>query len=317
MIEATVIIAAWKAQDTLGASVASALAQQGVRLEVIVVDDASRDGTLALAERLAAADSRVRAIGLERNGGPAAARNAGLDAARGEWIAVLDSDDAMRPDRLARMLDFARQSGADIVCDALALVDEAGREGAAPPLAFAGVPEAAPWGLAEYIAGNRIEDGKLSLGFLKPLFRRGFLEEHGLRYDPSLRNGEDFHLVLAALTAGAVLRYMPEPGYLYTTRAGSVSNRLDPDHARALAQADAAWLERQGAGLAPELRALMRERMAQNADFATTETAMRALKARRPLAAARALAARPRSAGRLLKQLSEAARKRLGAKRKQ
>jgi succinoglycan biosynthesis protein ExoO len=309
-------MAAWQAEERLAASVTSALAQQDVALEVIVVDDASRDGTRAAAERLAAADPRVRVLGLERNGGPAAARNAALDAARGDWVAVLDADDAMRPDRLARLMAFGRETGADIVCDDLALVAEGAPEGPAFLGHAAGDPPQ-NWDMEAYLAGNQARPGVPSLGFLKPLFRRDFLQAHGLRYDESLRNGEDFHLVLAALAAGASLWFLPGAGYLYTTRTGSVSNRLDPAHAAALAHADAAFLDRHGARLSPRARDLMRERMGRIADFAAAEGAMQALKARRPAAAVRTLAKRPQAAGRFLTQVSEAVRKRLGTSEKQ
>ncbi len=61
---------------------------------------------------------------------------------------------------------------------------------------------------------------------------RDFLRSNGLAYDETLRNGEDFHLIAALLATGGALWVIPEAGYFYTTRTGSVSNRLNPDHAR-------------------------------------------------------------------------------------
>lgn len=312
MKQATVIIAAWRAEETLAASVDSALAQGGIVREVIVADDASPDGTAALAQDLAARDGRVRLTRLPQNAGPAAARNAALDIARGDWVAVLDADDAMRPGRLARMIAFGEARGADIVCDDLELV------GAGIPQGQAFLGPHAPaeprrLTLEEYLAGDQGRRGQPSLGFLKPVFRRAFLETHRLRYDPSLRNGEDFHLVLAALTEGAAFWLMPEAGYLYTRRAGSLSNRLDLAHAAALAAADAAYLERRRGTLSPRAARLMRQRMDRIADLATAEAGLQALKGRRPAAALAALARRPRATGRFLGQLREALRNRLRA----
>ena len=96
------VIAAYNAEPTLSRAIDSALAQRGVSVEVVVVDDCSTDGTLVLAR--AYTDPRVRVIALERNSGPGGARNAGLDAAQGRWVAVLDSDDTVRPERLAAMI---------------------------------------------------------------------------------------------------------------------------------------------------------------------------------------------------------------------
>jgi succinoglycan biosynthesis protein ExoO len=82
----------------------STVAGQSLRnIELIVIDDASTDNSRDLVEKAAAIDPRIRLIVSEKNGGPAAARNLGLDAARGEWIAVMDSDDLMHPERLANM----------------------------------------------------------------------------------------------------------------------------------------------------------------------------------------------------------------------
>ncbi len=56
---------------------------------------------------------------MDRNGGPAAARNAGLAVARGEWIAVLDADDMYTPSRLKRLIELAETNRADVVADNL------------------------------------------------------------------------------------------------------------------------------------------------------------------------------------------------------
>ncbi len=98
----------------------SALAQQGVDFEVIVVDDGSRDDTPDRVSGLG--DSRVRLVRHESSLGVAAARNAGIAEARGTWIALLDDDDLWAPTKLARQLEAARASGADFVyCGALVL----------------------------------------------------------------------------------------------------------------------------------------------------------------------------------------------------
>jgi len=309
MTDATVIIAAWKAEAHLARSVESALAQRDVALEVIVIDDASPDGTADLADQLAARDSRVSVLRMAENGGPAAARNAGIAQARGDWIAVLDSDDAMEPDRLSAMIALARTQGADAVYDNLQPVDGAGLPTGSPHITD--VEDPAIWTLTQFIAGNQARPDRPSLGFLKPLFSNNFLKVNTLRYDPHLRNGEDFHLMLEALAQGARLWFTPRPGYLYTSRSGSISNRLDPDHAKALARADDAFLARHASDLSQDCVALMRKRQVRIADLATTEAAMQALRARHPGRAITELMHRPRALGRFAVQLREALRRRL------
>src|SRR5439155_20114090 len=81
----------------------SALCQEEVELEVIVVDDGSTDGTPSRLELLA--DSRLHVRPLEKSRGVAAARNAGIEEARGEWIAFLDDDDLWSPRKLRTHVD--------------------------------------------------------------------------------------------------------------------------------------------------------------------------------------------------------------------
>jgi succinoglycan biosynthesis protein ExoO len=104
---------------------------------------------------------------------------------------------------------------------------------------------------------------------------------------------------------------LPEAGYLYTSRAGSISNRLDPGHARALACADAAFLARHCASMTPRERALFERRQRRLQDLGTAEAFLGALRRRRLGEAARALGRRPRAIGRVLRQTWAAARRRL------
>src|SRR5713101_7940146 len=113
--KASVLIAANNTQTVVQHAMQSEPEQTVPVLEVLIVDDASTDGTVGVVKELAAADGRIRLVSLPQNGGPSVARNAGLDLARGQWIVVLDADDAMLPDRLAGMLKVAAASEADIV----------------------------------------------------------------------------------------------------------------------------------------------------------------------------------------------------------
>lgn len=281
--EVSVVVAAWCAEDTVGAAVASALAQD-VALEVIVVDDASPDGTAAAARSIA--DPRVRVLERAANGGPAAARNDGFAAARGLFVAVLDADDAFLPGRLRRLVD--RAADADIVLDNVR-VEAPGRPAEAM---FAAVPERID--LATFIAANSPLRSRFTLGYAKPLLRRAFLEAHGLRYDTALRIGEDYMLLADALALGARCVAAPETGYVYRRSPGSISARLSAATIAAMADADLAFARRH-ALTAAELRALA-ARSAALRDAAAFQAAVDGLKARRPGRALAALAGRPAAA---------------------
>jgi glycosyltransferase involved in cell wall biosynthesis len=111
----SVLVPAYQREATLARAVQSVLAEVELALEVIVVDDASADETARVAHALARADHRVTVLRHEQNRGAQAARNTGLRAATGEWIAFLDSDDEWLPGSLARRLDLARTERADWV----------------------------------------------------------------------------------------------------------------------------------------------------------------------------------------------------------
>jgi succinoglycan biosynthesis protein ExoO len=298
----TVIIAAWRAADRLRDAVDSALAQRGVSVEVVVVDDASTDSTFSVAEDLARADPRVRAFRLGRNGGPSAARNRALTEAQADWVAVLDADDRMVPRRLERMLALARERGADVVLGNLATVDGQGQSVSDEP--FITSPDQ-PVALSaeDFVRGNLPTAGARTLGYLKPLIRRGFLEQHGVRYDPRLRNGEDYHLILACLLRGASVWFSPDPDYLYTRMKGSLSERIGLDHLAALIAVEEAVIATTAAP--PALAALMHRRMDGLVDLMTTETVLRALKDRRFAHARDAMKARPRAVALVLRQAGE------------
>jgi succinoglycan biosynthesis protein ExoO len=240
-------VACYNAREFLEACVASALAQRGVEVEVLLVDDHSSDGSEILAAQLAAADPRVRFFRTERNSGPSGARNLALKEARGEWFAVLDSDDLIHPDRTARLLaSVAEAGGADMVADDLILFDHEQRD--APEL-FLGSKRAISdnWiGLPDYLAETRMFGPHPNLGFLKPMFRRAFLRTHDIAYDEALRIAEDDALVIRALRAGARYRLHPEPLYFYRKHGASTSHRLETAPADAMLAANALLLEQIG-----------------------------------------------------------------------
>ncbi|HYZ15925.1 MAG TPA: glycosyltransferase [Candidatus Acidoferrum sp.] len=211
----TVLIPAYNAERCIGRAVEDALGQTLRDLEVIVVDDGSRDATAEAARAAARGDTRLRIIRLGENQGVAAARNTGLARARGSWIALLDADDRIERDRLERLTREAVASEADLLADNLLVhnVDA----GEPPSLAFP--PERmearGPIDAVSFVDSDRPAWGTRAAGFIKPLMRRSFLEEHGLGYTPGIHAGSDFHLYVRCLLHGARLFYIPNAAYRY------------------------------------------------------------------------------------------------------
>ena len=111
--QVSVVIPTRDRWELLQRALRGALGQTGVELEVVVVDDGSADGT---PERLAGhSDERLRVVRHERSLGVARARNDGIAAAHGEWVAFLDDDDLWAPDKLSRQLAAGERAGAALV----------------------------------------------------------------------------------------------------------------------------------------------------------------------------------------------------------
>jgi len=143
--DVSIVLATHNRAACLPRAIASALAQEGARLELIVVDDASTDGTPACLANLA--DPRLRVVRAARNLGPSGARNLGLEAARADLVAFLDSDDAYRPGRLA-VPRAAFMAEPDLVCvlsSAVKFDRAAPREARIPAVRLA--PAAFEWAL--------------------------------------------------------------------------------------------------------------------------------------------------------------------------
>lgn len=104
----SVIVPVYKVEPYLNRCVDSILAQTYQNLEVLLVDDGSPDGCGAICDAYARQDSRVRVIH-KKNGGLSSARNAGLDEARGEYLAFVDSDDWIEPETYAYLLGLIKQ----------------------------------------------------------------------------------------------------------------------------------------------------------------------------------------------------------------
>lgn len=122
--EVTVVIPTRNRWGLLRRTLAGALAQDSVDLEVVLVDDGSTDETRTLGE---CDQRRLRVIRLPERRGSAHARNAGIAAARGRWVAFLDDDDLWAPLKLRLQLDAAEAAGADFVYAGAIVVDPSAR----------------------------------------------------------------------------------------------------------------------------------------------------------------------------------------------
>jgi succinoglycan biosynthesis protein ExoO len=213
----TIVIAAYNVEGFIARAIESAAAQTMPELEILVVDDASRDGTAKIVATMAEKDRRIRLLRQETNLGPSAARNRAIGEAEGDWIAVLDADDAWLPERLERLLAIAAETGCDAVADNQILFDHAHQQRSGLAFDF-------PAGVSRFdAAGFFAQPNPLRLGILKFLFRRDLFRGRGFAYDEKMRFAEDFRLLSEILLSGGQVAVTGDAYYIYTTPVGHLS----------------------------------------------------------------------------------------------
>ena len=225
-MDVSVIIPALNAEKTIARAIGSALNQTLGDIEVIVVDDGSEDRTRAIVSEIVFGDARVHLITHDIRQGVSAARNAAIEAAEGEWIAMLDSDDWFGPQRLQRLIDHARFHRLDGVVDNLLMVDALTGEhlGEAFPRAWLDPAHPMPTALPVSRDIPYHQDG-MGFGYCKPIFNRAaFLQTVG-GYDRRFKCGEDLLALQKFLFHGAKVGAIEKAHYFYSVDLNSHSNK--------------------------------------------------------------------------------------------
>lgn len=244
MTALSVIVPVYQAAEYLDCCVESILAQTFSDLELILVDDGSTDGSAARCDRWAAADSRVRVIHRE-NGGVSAARNMGLDAARGEYVAFVDSDDWVEPQMYENLLAAAREYDCAVVLCDCRKVSPGGERLYTHPIRPGYYDRAAlEQEYFPHLLMMETVEYPATISNCLMIFRRETARR--VRYLEGLRHGEDL-LFGAELMLGADSFYYRKgyAPYRYRMTPGSASRRFDPDlwedHRRMLERMEAVF----------------------------------------------------------------------------
>ena len=218
----SIIVPAYNLEQYLPRTLDSILAQNYRNIEVIVVNDGSRDGTAAIIDGYAARDGRVKAVHKE-NGGVTSARLRGVAEATGDWVGFVDGDDYIEPDMYERLLDNALKYGADISHCGYRMV----------------FPSRVDWyyntgkllpqdhnaGLRDLMEGRFIEPGMVI-----KLYRRSLFAGLAEKMDSSIRINEDTLMNYWLFREAETSIYEDFCPYHYILREGSASSSRRNEH---------------------------------------------------------------------------------------
>lgn len=211
----SIVVPVYNMERYLKKCVDSLLSQTYANIEIILVDDGSRDGSLDICREYEASDPRVRAVH-KKNGGLSSARNAGLDAMRGELVTFVDADDYLERDAVEVMACALADSGADIAYMQANLIN--------PDYTVRSTKGSDTRGTSvtssrDYIRGMCRKQKSESV--CDKLFRSSLFAEHRF---PEGRLNEDFYFLSRLLMEELRVVEVDYAGYNYYQREGSITN---------------------------------------------------------------------------------------------
>ena len=243
-VEISVLIPVHNTGKYLRRCLDSIIVQTFPDFEVVCVDDGSDDDSLEILEEYAHADSRFKVISLEENGGVAVARNAALDAAKGEYVYFIDSDDWIDPDYLEDMHAHAVSAGQDIVVNGHWYIEH--ENGEAREIATQkGFPESEPSYYLPVIVQSRF----FPVVWCR-FYKTKFLRSNGIRF-PLIRGTEDNYFIFLSEALKDKVYVFFGSFYHYLKRKGSLSSTEGYDwyHIRCFKELQTQFKER---GIPPE-----------------------------------------------------------------
>ena len=219
MSKLSIIVPIYNVEKYLLRCLDSIAAQTCRAFEAILIDDGSPDGCGRICDEYAAKDPRFTVIHQE-NRGVSAARNAGLRAAKGEYVGFVDPDDFIDPGMFAALLEAGAQTGAEIVCCNWETVHDDGRT------CVHRLGRALPAQMPAEEFARHVFDVPRSIGgaVWNKLFRREILREP---FQPDVTVCEDCLFLIGNLRGAGQAAFIDAPLYKYCARADSIT-RLDP-----------------------------------------------------------------------------------------
>ena len=210
----SIVVPVYNMEKYLERCVNSLLAQTYKNIEIILVDDGAKDSSPEMCDQYAKTDARIKVIH-KPNGGLSSARNAGLDAATGDYIGFVDSDDYVSPEMYARLAERLENSDCDIANVMYVRADEEGNT----------TPSKVPHNTDKEISALQfarelmLHTGDVSVW--SKLFKAEIFD--GIRF-PEGKLNEDLLVMLDVLRKVEKIAFVAHVGYYYFVRSGSISS---------------------------------------------------------------------------------------------
>jgi glycosyltransferase involved in cell wall biosynthesis len=206
----SVIIPAYNTEELIASTLASVVAQNYGNMEIIVVNDASTDGTGDAARKALQDCGRAyRVIEHEVNRGVSVARNTGLSASQGEYVAFIDSDDLIDQEYISTMYEAIADKSADIsVCGYRTLCVDDGIDEKHPLDARGGENASVAFAV-------RVARGDIGIYFGASIYRKDMLTRNGIKFTEGCACGEDAEFFIKAVSVCGKISFPSVCGYIY------------------------------------------------------------------------------------------------------
>ena len=209
----SIIVPVYNVEKDLPVCVESLVQQTYSNIEILLIDDCSKDKSLEVCYSLAQTDPRIKVFKNSENSGQAVARSKGLDNATGEWIMFLDSDDTFTLDAVETMYNFASNNNAEMVFSSYTCI-----QGNTPRIARATMLNGMydqPSFVAECLTNI---NWAVMCCIGSKIYNKAFLDRNNIRFDQAYRYNEDGAFMLTALSKANQIGYLDKPFYQYFIR---------------------------------------------------------------------------------------------------
>lgn len=227
----SIIVPIYNAENYLSECIDSLLDQKGVDLDIVLVNDGSKDSSSVICEKYHKEYNNIQYISI-KNGGVSNARNIGIEMAIGDWICFVDADDHLLPNCIEKVLPHLEDNVSVLCCNYMMNNIEKDYKETVKDISS---QEAVTY-LFDYM-GNKDEISKYMTAqhmLFTPcwgkFYRREYLLENGLRFPVELKLSEDLFFNYAAFSKANKIRLFDYPIYGYNINANSVTHQVRESH---------------------------------------------------------------------------------------